>query len=55
MVWLAQTISRQTLSTPDEMDAQLVAMAADPEIQRELAAIEAEFTGTKTDGLRRIE
>ncbi len=36
---------------PQGIEAQLAAMAADPEIQRELRQIEAEFAGTETDGL----
>lgn len=51
MAWLAQTIRRQTLANYEEMDEELSAMANDPDIQRELAAIQAEFAGTETDGL----
>ena len=36
---------------PTHNEAQLAAMAADPNIQRELRQIEAEFAGTETDGL----
>ncbi len=36
---------------PQRIEEQLAAMAADPDIQRELREIEAEFAGTETDGL----
>ena len=36
---------------PPRNEAQLAAMAADPNIQRELRQIEAEFAGTESDGL----
>lgn len=37
---------------PDsELESQLAAMAADPDIQREIRLIENEFTGTESDGL----
>ena len=36
---------------PPRSDAQMAAMAADPNMQRELRQIEAEFAGTETDGL----
>ena len=35
-------------------DAQLAAMAADPDIQRELRAIEQEFAETEQDGLENV-
>jgi hypothetical protein len=34
-----------------EIEAELEGMANDPDIQRELAAIELEFAGTSMDGL----
>ena len=34
-----------------EIEAELTEMANDPDIQRELAAIELEFAGTSMDGL----
>lgn len=37
----------------DEWEAGLSAMAADPEMQRELSRIRLEFTGTEADGLGR--
>jgi hypothetical protein len=54
-VWLierlAQKIRRQTLrQQPD--DEQFAAMAADPDIQKELRAIEADLAGTEANGLR---
>ena len=36
---------------PPRSEAQLAAMAADPDMQRELRQIEAAFAGTETDGL----
>jgi hypothetical protein len=38
-------------SKSGDVDALLAQMAADPEIRRELAAIEAEFAPTEMDGL----
>jgi len=38
----------------DEWEAGLSAMAADPEVQRELRRISAEFSATAADGLGRI-
>ena len=35
----------------DTWDADLAAMAADPEMQRELGRINAEFSATEADGL----
>ena len=36
---------------PDNWEADLSAMAADPEMQRELSRINAEFSATEADGL----
>lgn len=47
---LAQHIRKQT-ERRQSIEDQLAAMAADPEIQRELRQIEAEFSGTEMDGL----
>lgn len=47
---LAQRIRKQT-ERRQSIEDQLAAMAADPEIQRELREIEAEFRGTEMDGL----
>lgn len=50
---LLQSIRRRTLpSLVNETD--LAAMAADPEIRRELSAIDAEFAVTEYDGLDRV-
>jgi hypothetical protein len=38
----------------DEWEAGLSAMAADPEMQRELSRINSEFSATEADGLGRI-
>ena len=35
-------------------ESQIMAMANDPDIQRELRAIEAEFAGTEVDGLASV-
>jgi hypothetical protein len=48
---LAPRIRRQT-ERRQSIEEQLAAMAADPDIQRELRQIEAEFSGTEMDGLR---
>ena len=40
-------------NTRDSWEADLGAMAADPEMQRELSRINAEFAATEADGLRR--
>ena len=37
----------------DSWEADLAAMAADPEMQRELSRINAEFSATEADGLGR--
>lgn len=36
---------------PDNWDAELTAMAADPEMQRELSRTNTEFGATEADGL----
>ncbi len=48
---LARRIRERTRSPAVSLDDALTAMANDPDIQRELRAIEAEFTGTESDGL----
>jgi hypothetical protein len=48
---LAHRLRRQTLPVRPSLAAQLAMMANDPEIQRELQLIEAEFAGTEADGL----
>jgi hypothetical protein len=50
MARLAQRLRTQ-LAAPSPLDAQLAAMAADPEIQHELRAIAEEFAAAEADGL----
>lgn len=47
---LIQRIRQNTLNGQNIHENQLAAMAADPEIQRELRAIEREFVVTEADG-----
>ena len=42
---------RTDISGKTDIDAQLIKMAADPEIQKELQEIEHEFSATEQDGL----
>ena len=42
---------RKHAEIENDFDAQLVAMANDPDIQRELKEIERDFRGTELDGL----
>lgn len=49
---LAQSIRRRMLEQTD-FEAQLAAMANDPDIQGELRAIEEEFMIAETDGLEK--
>ena len=59
-LWLIEKIVhrlQKILSKPqseNKKEIQLVAMAVDPEIQRELKKIEEEFSGTEQDGLGQI-
>ncbi|RLT39154.1 MAG: hypothetical protein DWI57_10720 [Chloroflexi bacterium] len=48
---LIQRIRKRTLRTRPALETQLAAMAYDPNMQRELKAIEAEFATTEADGL----
>lgn len=48
---LASRLHRLAIDKTDGLDAELAAMAADPEIQRELRAIEVEFGMAEGDGL----
>jgi aspartyl/asparaginyl-tRNA synthetase len=50
MEHLIQAMRRRTLRAQVN-EFELVAMAADPDIQRELAAIDTEFRSTESDGL----
>ena len=51
---LVQRIRENMAHKEDLFEAQLAAMAADPEIQNELQQIEQEFAFTETDGLEAI-
>lgn len=48
---LAHDLRQNTVRTRPDFEAALVAMAADQEIQQELAQIAQEFAGTEMDGL----
>jgi hypothetical protein len=48
---LVQRIRQRTLPDQATLEGQLAAMASDPDIQRELRCIEAEFADTDLDGL----
>ena len=48
---LARRIRDRTLRPQPSRTDELAAMARDPDIQRELQQIDAEFAGTETDGL----
>jgi hypothetical protein len=54
-LWLIERLAhRLRLTTPvpgTDWENDLAAMAADPDIQRELRSIEEEFRGTESDGL----
>ena len=43
--------ARLTVAGGDTWESDLAAMAADPEMQRELSRINAEFSATEADGL----
>ena len=51
METLVGQIRRRGLVESSNAESQLAAMAHDPEVQRELRAIEADFAGGETDGL----
>jgi hypothetical protein len=48
---LVHRVRESTLRENEDLDKQLAAMAADPEIQDELQQIEREFALTESDGL----
>jgi hypothetical protein len=48
---LAHKLRGQAGSPQPSLQAQLEAMAHDPDIQREIREIKQEFSGTETDGL----
>lgn len=54
-LWLVERLIRRIrqnmFNGQDKLENQLAAMAADPEIQRELQAIEVEFVVAEADGL----
>ena len=57
-VWLmerlAQSIRANTMRQQQILESQLDAMAADPDIQRELGLIQNEFAVTEADGLTEV-
>lgn len=53
-LWLIERLAhrlRASRQSSAELGRQLAAMAADPQIARELRAIEEDFLGTESDGL----
>lgn len=44
----------QPTGVDSDFEAQLAAMAADPDIQREIKSINHEFSGTEMDGLENL-
>jgi hypothetical protein len=48
---LIHRVHERTQKSNTDLDAQLAQMAADPQIQAELAKIEEEFANTEADGL----
>jgi hypothetical protein len=48
----AQRVHEKLLSQRENADNALAQMAADPEIERELRAIEGEFSPAESDGLK---
>ena len=54
--WLIEELVRRVGQLKDHPGnaAELAAMAADPEVQRELRAIETEFAGAESDGLEKL-
>jgi hypothetical protein len=48
---LAHRIRKRTLHAPPVQESDLVVMAYDPAIQREVAQINAEFAATEANGL----
>lgn len=49
--WLVQTIRTHTVFDQPSIENELAEMAADPEIQTEIKAIESEFEFAEADGL----
>ncbi len=54
MEQLAKSIQEQIRRQEQSVESQLALMAGDPEVQRELRLIEAEFAGTESDGLNGV-
>ena len=56
-VWLLERLAHQIRERTlhQEMESQLAAMAADPDIQREIRAIQSEFASAEADGLNDTE
>ncbi len=54
-LWLIERVAHRlgtsTLHHQQPLESQLITMAADPDIQRELQQIDADFTCTAMDGL----
>jgi hypothetical protein len=53
-LWLIERLAyrlRESRRSPIDIGGQLAAMANDPQIIRELRAIEEDFLGTESDGL----
>ncbi len=56
-LWLIERLAqhiRNAVAVKDNIEAQLMAMANDPEIQAELQVIEEEFAVAEADGLEAI-
>ena len=51
---LAHQLRGDALNKQKTIEAQLTAMAFDPEIQLEIRKINSEFTGTELDGLVKV-
>lgn len=51
---LAHQLRGDALNKQKTIEAQLTAMALDPEIQLEIRKINSEFTGTELDGLVKV-
>lgn len=52
--WLARTVRQQALVSVAPKADQLAMMANDPDIQRELRQMAAEFAATEADGLEKL-
>ena len=56
-LWLIERVAqrlRESMRKQHALDAQLVAMAADPDVQRELHKMNEEFAVTESDGLETL-